>query len=124
MRIKLDENLPASLVDILTPLGHDVDTVPREGLAGRKDSDVWAAAQGARCFLITQDLDFSDIRRYTPGTHHGLLLLRLRAPGRRAITGRLRQIFEREPVETWHRCFVVASDLKLRIHAPSGSGQC
>ena len=27
MRIKLDENLPAQLVTVLTELGHDVDTV-------------------------------------------------------------------------------------------------
>jgi hypothetical protein len=27
--------------------------------------------------FITQDLDFSDARKYVPGTHHGLLLVRL-----------------------------------------------
>jgi len=42
-------------------------------LTGRADPDVWSAAQSARRFLITQDLDFSDIRRYKPGTHAGLL---------------------------------------------------
>ena len=47
MRIKLDENLPASLVADLVALGHDVDAVPREGLAGRKDPAVWQASQQA-----------------------------------------------------------------------------
>jgi hypothetical protein len=37
MRIKLDENMPASLVLALQALGHDVDTVPGEGLAGEPD---------------------------------------------------------------------------------------
>jgi hypothetical protein len=73
MKIKLDENLPTSLVADLTALGHDVDTAPTEGLAGHPDSDVWRAAQSAGRFLITQDLDFSDVRAFAPGTHHGIL---------------------------------------------------
>ena len=45
-----------------------------ERLAGRDDDVVWQAVQGAGRFLVTQDLDFSDARKYLPGTHHGLLL--------------------------------------------------
>ena len=77
MKIKLDENLPDRLVAVLAGLGHDVDTVRAEELIGRADSEVWNAAQAAQRFLVTQDLDFSDMRRYTAGTHAGLLLVRL-----------------------------------------------
>ncbi len=101
MRLKLDENLPGQLVPILTDLGHDVDTVPDEYLAGQDDDAVWAAAQAARRFLVTQDLDFSDARRYAPGTHHGLLLVRLPAPGRQALVERISTLFRTEAVETW-----------------------
>ena len=33
------------------------------------------------CFiiLITQDLDFSDIRKFQPGTHYGIVVVRLQA---------------------------------------------
>lgn len=81
MTIKLDENLPERLVGALTGLGHDVDTVRAEHLSGRDDGDVWSAAQAAGRFLITQDLDFSDVRRYAPGTHLGLLFDAPRPPG-------------------------------------------
>ncbi|HUJ09007.1 MAG TPA: DUF5615 family PIN-like protein [Verrucomicrobiae bacterium] len=84
MKIKLDENTPARLVPILSQLGHQADTVFDERLTGRADEIVWNAAQLDGRFLITQDLDFSDIRRFQPGTHHGLLLVRLRLPGRMA----------------------------------------
>ena len=94
MKIKLDENLPARLVRRLAELGHDTDTVSQEGFTGRPDSDIWTAAQTANRFLITQDLDFSDIRRFAPGTHHGLLLVRLRAPGRGALARRVQAVFE------------------------------
>ena len=85
MKLKLDENLPESLLPMLGGLGHDVDNVRVEGLSGQADADVWQAVQTAERFLITQDLDFSDIRKFSPGTHHGLMLVRLRVPGRVAL---------------------------------------
>lgn len=100
MNIKRDENLPHQLVQLLTDLGHDVDTVPDEHLAGRDDGVVWAAAQTAGRFLVTQDLDFSDARKYAPGTHQGLLLVRLPQPGRSALVERVSTLFRTEAVET------------------------
>jgi predicted nuclease of predicted toxin-antitoxin system len=51
MKIKLDENIPAILASLLSGLGHDADTVPREGLAGKSDQDVWHTSQQAGDFL-------------------------------------------------------------------------
>jgi predicted nuclease of predicted toxin-antitoxin system len=119
MRIKLDENLPAKLASVLGAMTHDVDTVPWEELQGRTDAVIWQAAQDAGRFLITQDLDFSDIRQFRPGTHHGILLLRLRNPGRAALTARLQHAFRTENVESWGRCFVVITERKIRVVRPS-----
>jgi len=121
MKIKLDENMPARLARSLARLGHETDTVPQEGLAGRDDASVWRAAQRADQFLITQDLDFSDARRFRPGTHHGLLLVRLRKPGRRALTEAVRAAFDTEDVSTWQGCFVVLTEHKIRIRRPKRS---
>jgi predicted nuclease of predicted toxin-antitoxin system len=63
VNIKLDENLPERILFELQALVHDVDTVRSEHLAGRNDDEVWQAAQAANRFLITQGLDFSDVRR-------------------------------------------------------------
>ena len=35
----------------------------------RDDDVVWSAAQAHGRFLVTQDLDVSDVRKYAPGTH-------------------------------------------------------
>jgi predicted nuclease of predicted toxin-antitoxin system len=118
MRIKLDENLPTRLASLLGALGHNVDTVPQEELQGRDDPTIWLAAQNAKRFLVTQDLDFSDIRQFRPGTHHGILLVRLRTPGRAALAARLSAIFQAENVEAWSRCFVVVTDHKIRVVRP------
>ncbi len=119
MKIKLDENLPELLLGELAILGHDVDNVRLENLAGEADPQVWQAAQHTERFLITQDLDFSDLRQFAPGTHHGLMLVRLRMPGRLALAQRIRQIFASEAVEGWKRCFVLVTDIKVRIHRPA-----
>ncbi|MEP7366444.1 MAG: DUF5615 family PIN-like protein [Acidobacteriota bacterium] len=118
MKIKLDENLPETLLVALQALGHDVDTVRAEGLAGCNDADVWQAAQSVGRFLITQDLDFSDARKYQPGTHAGLLLVRLAQPGREALAARVATLFATEAADQWHGCIVVATEHKLRVKRP------
>jgi predicted nuclease of predicted toxin-antitoxin system len=118
MKIKLDENLPISLSVILSSLHHDVHTVAEESLSGGTDREVWEAAQRDERFLITQDLDFSDLRRFAPGTHCGILLVRLRSPDRQGLIRRIRDVFEGEEVSRWAGCFVVATEQKIRVVRP------
>ena len=118
MKIKLDENIPVQLAEMLANLGHDADTVADEELKGQPDLKIWQVAQGSERFLITQDLDFSDVRAFVPGSHHGVLLVRLGNPSRRALLERLRYLFQAEDVESWARCFVVVTDRKLRLRKP------
>jgi predicted nuclease of predicted toxin-antitoxin system len=115
MKLKLDENLPGGLSSALGRLGHDVHAVFEEGLVGHPDLEIWDAAQREERFLLAQDLDFSDVRRFIPGRHHGVLLLRLSSPSRLDLLSRILQLFERENVEEWKGCFVVATDRKIRI---------
>jgi hypothetical protein len=46
VNIKLDENLSRHLKDQFLPLGHNVSTAFEEGLLGKVDVDVSAAAKG------------------------------------------------------------------------------
>ncbi len=115
MKVKLDENIPVRLAGDLAILGHDVDTVASEGLKGKPDGEVWSAVRRDERFLITQDLDFSDIRQFQPGTHPGLLLVRLREPGANALLSRIHTVVESEGLDSFARCFVVLTDRKLRI---------
>jgi len=121
MKIKLDENIPFSLSTRLAALGHDVDSVPEEGLTGYPDTAVWSGAQASGRFLVTQDLDFSDVRRFSPGAHAGILLVRLKRPGRKALIERVGWIFRTCDVESWCGCFVVATEVKVRVNCPAGS---
>jgi len=116
MKIKLDENLPARLVPILQKHGHDVDTVPEEHLSGKPDAEIWRAVAGEGRFLITQDLDFSDTRQFAPGTHAGLLLVRLREPGAHALMQAISAVASE--IADWAGCFVVLTEHKIRIKRP------
>jgi predicted nuclease of predicted toxin-antitoxin system len=118
MNIKLDENLPLRLATLLTDLGHNVHTLHDERLIGRSDGEIWEAAQRESRFLITQDLDFSDSRRFVPGSHHGILLIRLHSPNRQNLVGRIGELFQDENVNEWARCFVVATERKIRVLKP------
>ena len=77
MKFKIDENLPAEFVGLLVTAGHDAVTVKAQELQGKADSLVIAACSREDRSLVTQDLDFADIRAYPPEQYPGLIVLRL-----------------------------------------------
>jgi len=115
MKIKLDENIPASLGATLKSMGHDVDTVLQEKRVGSPDREIWQAAKQEKRFFITQDLDFSDIYQFQPGTHPGIMVVRLGNPSRRRLIERISRVFYKESVEDWKSNFVILTNRKLRI---------
>jgi predicted nuclease of predicted toxin-antitoxin system len=121
VKIKLDEMLPEALVELLSELGHDVESVTSEGLSGESDSTIRKVAGEENRFLISQDLDFSDIRRFAPGTHPGVMIVRLRQPGRKALIKRIGGFFQSEDASDLVGCFVVLTERKARIRRPGTS---
>jgi predicted nuclease of predicted toxin-antitoxin system len=118
MKIKIDENLPSRLAGILNGIGHDAHTVHEELLTGRDDQQIWNVVQKESRFFITQDLGFSDLRRFAPGSHHGILLVRLRSPSSSYMIERIRQLFQNENIAGWYGCLIVATERKIRVSKP------
>lgn len=118
MKIKVDENVALSAATRLAELGHDVHTVRDEGLTGCPDAQVWQVAQDEGRFLVTQDLDFSDQRRFAAGSHAGVLLIRLPDGEQWRVADYLTAWFSTADAETWGRCFVVATPTKVRVRRP------
>jgi len=113
-----DATPPTEAAELLAAQGHDVHTVMTENLSGHDDPTIFGAAKSEGRLLMTQDLDFSDVRQYQPGTHPGIVLIRLREPSRRRLIERLNKTIEAESIEDWAGCFVVLSDRKLRVRRP------
>jgi predicted nuclease of predicted toxin-antitoxin system len=75
--------------------------------------------------FITLDLDFADVRRFVPGTHPGILLLRCRSKSGQDVLGILRRVLLEQPLEALQGCLVVADSQRTRIRRPSSpQGEC
>jgi hypothetical protein len=81
---KLDEDLPADLAETLK--AHEIDTVTvhEQGWAGTADELLFARIQPEGGWLFTADKGFSDIRRYPPGSHRGIVFFRAERESRAA----------------------------------------
>jgi predicted nuclease of predicted toxin-antitoxin system len=58
VKIKVDENIGASGVNLLRRSRHDVATVREEGLGGSADEQIFQACVSERRVLLTLDRDF------------------------------------------------------------------
>ncbi len=118
MKLKLDENIAASAKPRLAALGYDVDTVLDEGLQGEPDDEVWKGAQTEGRLLVTQDLDFSDVRKFAPGTHAGIVLVRIPDTEQWRVGDFVVTTFALAEARTWSGCFVVVTPAKIRVLRP------
>ena len=110
MLVKLDENLSIAHANFLRNEGCDCDRVTDEALSGEDDEVVWQQACAEGRFFITLDLDFSDVRRFPPGTHPGILLLRSGSGSRQAVLDILVRVVREYPLETLQGCLAVADE--------------
>jgi predicted nuclease of predicted toxin-antitoxin system len=76
VRLKVDENLPDQLADLLIQHGYDAVTVADQGWRGMADAGLGQGIQAEGRWLVTADKEFADLRRFPPGSHAGVILLR------------------------------------------------
>jgi predicted nuclease of predicted toxin-antitoxin system len=116
--VKLGENLSQTHVEFLQQAGYNAERVTDEGLSGADDNIVWQQVCAEGRFFITLDLDFSDVRRFTPGTYPGILLLRSRNRSRQAVLDVLSRVIDEQPLENFRGCLAVADETLTRIRRP------
>ena len=66
---------------LLIQEGHEVTTAGEEGLLGKTDVEVGAAAKAEGMLLFTLDFEFADLRKFPPGSHPGVVLFRPQGVG-------------------------------------------
>ncbi|HLC43168.1 MAG TPA: DUF5615 family PIN-like protein [Methylomirabilota bacterium] len=76
-RFLVDEALPHTLARHLRAESFEVDDIRDLGLRGQPDERIFQEAQQRQAVLITRDLDFTNIFRFPPRSHHGIIILRL-----------------------------------------------
>ncbi|MEH2092564.1 hypothetical protein CDG77_07895 [Nostoc sp. 'Peltigera membranacea cyanobiont' 213] len=77
MKLKLDENIDLRVVTLLQLAGHDVATVPAQGLSSAPDPEVIdVCRREARC-LVSCDRGFGNRLKYNPSDYSGIVIIRL-----------------------------------------------
>ena len=113
--VKVDEDLPRSVAQLLREHGYDALTVVDQQMSGWKDQDIWRAVQREKRFLVTADKGFADIRKNPPGQHSGIMLLRPDEDGIRPLLDLLRKTLRTASLETLAGAVVVASSRGVRV---------
>ncbi len=115
MRFKIDENLPGEIGDLFREAGHDALSVVDQRMAGVDDPSLGAVCRTEQRAIVTLDLDFSDIRRYSPADFTGIIVLRpvtQTIPSLLRMTQRVIALLGQERLD---RCLWIVDDSRVRI---------
>jgi predicted nuclease of predicted toxin-antitoxin system len=118
VKLKLDENMSTRLKSDLGALGFDVETVLDEGLQGRDDSQIASHCGVENRMLLTLDVGFGDLRKYRPGTHPGIILLRPLSTGPSAVKNLLLGFLSVADLTEFVHCLVVVEPGRVRVRRP------
>jgi predicted nuclease of predicted toxin-antitoxin system len=77
VNLKLDENIDNRVVTLLRLAGHDVATVPGQGLMSAPDEEVIEVCRTEGRCLVTCDRGFGNRVKYNPSNYAGIVLIRL-----------------------------------------------
>ena len=76
-RFLVDEDMPRSTEGALRQAGNKVEDVRDIGLRGHSDQEVFDYAQERGAVLVTADKGFSNILRFPPASHAGIIVVRV-----------------------------------------------
>ncbi len=115
MKVKLDENITTAAKALIAQHGHEVDSVLDEGLRGVTDSVLIEACSSDGRMLVTFDVGFGNVHAYQPGTHNGIVLLRLADQRPEATLDVLRRFLIGHVLDELAGALIVVSDDRVRI---------
>jgi predicted nuclease of predicted toxin-antitoxin system len=119
VKFKLDENIPATVAELLAHAGHDAQTVAREGLKGSNDAAVLQAAQSESRLLLTLDKGIADLRSHQLSEEGGVVVFRLADESAPRINQAVRRILDGGGFEKMRGCLAVVRENRIRIRKRS-----
>lgn len=117
-RLKIDEDLPRQMRNLIAERGYEAATVTEQGWQGASDEVLWSRVQAEGRWLITGDRGFADLRQYPPGSHAGVILLRAQEESRRAYLELAAVALDRLRLEEIAGSIVVVTRRGVRVRRP------
>lgn len=117
--VKRGEDLAPNVGEPLRRAGYDVATVVGQSWAGVGDRELLDRVGREGRFLVTADNGFGDVRRYPPGSHAGILLLRLERERIVEFRDLIESVIAKHDLADLRGAVIVASTRSVRLRRPT-----
>jgi predicted nuclease of predicted toxin-antitoxin system len=115
MRLFADECTYATTVRLLQQHGYDIASVFDVGLQGQPDIELLRYAVAEQRVIVTNDLDFANIRHYPPSEHCGVIVLRIRPTNQDRVHTLLIEYLAATVSSQIDKCLVIIDQNKCRV---------
>lgn len=117
MKFKLDENFGMRTQQLFRLAGYDIHTIREQKMQGCSDEQLYKVCCAEQRCLVTLDLDFTDVTRFSPYQANGIVVIRVpRNPSLVLLEQLIRQFLHalsKMPVEK--RLWIVEVS-RIRVH--------
>ncbi len=116
MKFKLDENVPWILKQVIELKGkHQVDSVFHEKLTGTDDRELIKRCKTEDRIFITQDNDFLNIDLFPDSSHCGIIMLKSKTQGKKAVKALFERFLEQFSIENAKNKVIVIEPSQINI---------
>lgn len=118
MKFKLDENIPISAISLITEFGYsDIESVYSEQIAGIGDMGLRDVCLKEQRILITLDNDFTNRILHPKGSYYGVILIKSKSQGKKAILEILQKLMDIFEIEKVIDNVITFDGLTIRINS-------
>jgi predicted nuclease of predicted toxin-antitoxin system len=111
----LDENVPPVVGQFLRDKGFNVKEVRKTLPPGTQDDTVISLARQEQRVLVTFDKHFSNLLVYPPGSHYGIIRIRIHPPLIFEIINAFDQLLTKFDIETMRGPLIVLERAGFRV---------
>lgn len=116
MTFLLDHCIWKETENILREAGFDCITLRELNKAGAVNGEVIACARSKKAVLITRDRDFTNLTLYPPGSHDGIIFLRITPESKEKVHAVMLEALRNTPPNHFKGNAVIITSIAYRIH--------